>query len=111
MVYSEEPCTVAGVYTKNTLKAPPLLSEQGNTPWHDRKAPGDSGYDEETNDVEIDMTLTAPGCPVAGEMPTWVENAVKEVDGINGVRVNLVFDPPWDMSRMSDEARVALNLL
>ena len=60
--------------------------------------------------VEIDMTLTAPGCPVAGEMPTWVENAVSAVPGVSGARVNMVFDPPWDQSRMSDEARVALDM-
>ena len=64
--------------------------------------------DDERN-VDIDMTLTAPGCPVAGEMPTWVENAVAAVPGVNGVRVNMVFDPPWDPSRMSEEARVALD--
>lgn len=60
--------------------------------------------------VTIDMTLTAPGCPVAGEMPGWVENAVGAVAGVAGVRVNMVFDPPWDQSRMSDEARVALDM-
>jgi FeS assembly SUF system protein len=60
--------------------------------------------------VTIDMTLTAPGCPVAGEMPSWVENAVAVVRGVAGVRVNMVFDPPWDQSRMSDEARVALDM-
>lgn len=61
-------------------------------------------------EVHIDMTLTAPGCPVAGEMPGWVENAVASVPGISAVTVNLVFDPPWDMSRMSDEARLALGM-
>jgi FeS assembly SUF system protein len=60
--------------------------------------------------VTIDMTLTAPGCPVAGEMPVWVENAVAAVPGIAGVEVKMVFDPPWDQSRMSDEARVALDM-
>jgi FeS assembly SUF system protein len=60
--------------------------------------------------VTIDMTLTAPGCPVAGEMPGWVENAVGAVPGIAGVTVNMTFDPPWDQSRMSDEARVALDM-
>ena len=59
--------------------------------------------------VAIDMTLTAPGCPVAGEMPGWVENAVGAVPGVGDVKVNMVFDPPWDQSRMSDEARVALD--
>ncbi|KAA2235348.1 SUF system Fe-S cluster assembly protein [Salinarimonas soli] len=60
--------------------------------------------------VTIDMTLTAPGCPVAGEMPGWVENAVAVVPGVKDVKVNMVFDPPWDQSRMSDEARVALDM-
>lgn len=59
--------------------------------------------------VDVDMTLTAPGCPVAGEMPIWVENAVASVDGVGLVKVNMVFDPPWDMSRMSEEAQVALG--
>jgi FeS assembly SUF system protein len=61
-------------------------------------------------DVTIDMTLTAPGCPVAGEMPIWVENAVGSVAGVGQVKVNLTFDPPWEQSRMSDEARLALNM-
>ncbi len=60
--------------------------------------------------VTIDMTLTAPGCPVAGEMPQWVENAINAVQGVSGVKVNMTFDPPWDQSRMSDEAKVALNM-
>ena len=64
--------------------------------------------DDERN-VAIDMTLTAPGCPVAGEMPGWVENAVATVEGVNQVKVSMVFDPPWDQSRMSEEARVALD--
>ncbi|MEW5687748.1 MAG: SUF system Fe-S cluster assembly protein [Pseudomonadota bacterium] len=61
-------------------------------------------------DVAIDMTLTAPGCPVAGEMPGWVEDAVKEIPEIRSCRVELVFDPPWDPSRMSDEAKLQLNM-
>ncbi len=60
--------------------------------------------------VTIEMTLTAPACPVAGEMPQWVENAVGAVPGVAGVKVSMVFDPPWDQSRMSDEARVALDM-
>jgi FeS assembly SUF system protein len=63
----------------------------------------------DSRDIDIDMTLTAPGCPVAGEMPGWVENAVSLVPGVGNVTVNMVFDPPWDQSRMSDEARVALD--
>ena len=61
-------------------------------------------------DVLVEMTLTAPGCPVAGEMPGWVEDAVKKVDGVRSARANLVFDPPWDSSKMSDEAKLALNM-
>ena len=60
--------------------------------------------------IAIDMTLTAPGCPVAGEMPGWVEDAVREIPEIRKVKVDLVFDPPWDPSRMSDEAKLALNM-
>jgi FeS assembly SUF system protein len=60
--------------------------------------------------VTVEMTLTAPACPVAGEMPVWVENAVGAVPGVSGVKVEMVFDPPWDQSRMSDEARVALDM-
>ncbi len=65
---------------------------------------------DDSRNVAIDMTLTAPGCPVAGEMPGWVENAVATVPGVQAVTVNMVFDPPWDQSRMSDEARVALDM-
>ena len=61
-------------------------------------------------DVAIDMTLTAPGCPVAGEMPGWVEDAVLSIPGIKSAKVDLVFDPPWDPSRMSDEAKLQLNM-
>lgn len=59
--------------------------------------------------VMIDMTLTAPGCPVAGEMPGWVETAVLGVEGVQDVQVNMVFDPPWNPDMMSEEAQVALN--
>ena len=61
-------------------------------------------------DVAVEMTLTAPGCPVAGEMPGWVEEAVMTVPGVKSCTVNLVFDPPWDPSRMSDEAKLQLNM-
>ncbi len=60
--------------------------------------------------VTVDMTLTAPGCPVAGEMPVWVENAVNTVQGVSGCKAKLTFDPPWDMSRMSEEARIAVGM-
>ena len=65
--------------------------------------------DDERN-VAVQMTLTAPGCPVAGDMPIWVQNAIEPLPGIQSVKVDLTFDPPWDMSRMSDEAKVALNM-
>ena len=65
--------------------------------------------DDERN-VAVDMTLTAPGCPVAGEMPTWVENAVAAIPGVGQVSVKLTFDPPWDKDRMSDEAKLALGM-
>jgi len=64
---------------------------------------------DDNRNLTIDMTLTAPGCPVAGEMPGWVENAAMSVEGIGDVTVNMVYDPPWDASRMSEEAQVALN--
>lgn len=64
---------------------------------------------DDDRNLTIDMTLTAPGCPVAGEMPGWVENAARSVEGIQDVTVNMVYDPPWDASRMSEEAQVALN--
>jgi len=64
---------------------------------------------DDDRNLTIDMTLTAPGCPVAGDMPSWVENAAMSVEGVGNVTVNMVFDPPWDPSRMSEEAQVALN--
>jgi FeS assembly SUF system protein len=64
---------------------------------------------DDDRNIVVDMTLTAPGCPVAGEMPGWVENAVSLVPGVGNVTVNMVFDPPWTPDRMSDEARVALD--
>ena len=66
---------------------------------------------DENFHVDVEMTLTAPGCPVAGDMPKWVEDAVLSVGGISSAAVRLVFDPPWDISRMSEEAQVALNML
>lgn len=65
---------------------------------------------DDDRNVTVEMTLTTPGCPVAGEMPGWVENAVSMVAGVNHVTVHLTFDPPWDMSRMSEEAQVALGV-
>lgn len=64
----------------------------------------------DNREVSIDMTLTAPGCPVAGEMPIWVENAVNTVAGVSGTKVKIVFDPPWTQARMSDEAKLAVGM-
>ncbi|WP_353640954.1 SUF system Fe-S cluster assembly protein [Mesorhizobium sp. WSM2239] len=64
---------------------------------------------EDDRSVKIDMTLTAPGCPVAGEMPGWVQNAVSAVEGVSDVEVNMTFDPPWTPDRMSEEAQVAVG--
>lgn len=61
--------------------------------------------------LTIDMTLTAPGCPVAGEMPGWVEGAVRGVEGVEDVKVNMTFDPPWTPEKMSDEAKLELGWL
>jgi FeS assembly SUF system protein len=60
--------------------------------------------------VTIDMTLTTPNCPAAQDMPVMVENAVASVPGVGQTKVNIVWDPPWDPSRMSDEARTVLNM-
>ena len=59
--------------------------------------------------VNVDMTLTAPGCPVAGEMPIWVENAIITVPGLSGATATVVFDPMWTPERMSEEAKVAVG--
>ena len=64
----------------------------------------------DTKDVVIDMTLTAPGCPVAGDMPGWVQEAVMTIPDIKSCNVNIVFEPPWDASLMSDEAKLELNM-
>jgi FeS assembly SUF system protein len=61
-------------------------------------------------EVTIDMTLTTPNCPAAQELPIMVENAVLSVPGVGQAKVNIVWDPPWDPSRMSDEARTVLNM-
>ena len=60
--------------------------------------------------VTVDMTLTTPNCPSAAELPAMVENAVASVPGVGDVKVNIIWDSPWDPGRMSDEARVALNM-
>ena len=63
------------------------------------------------NDVRIIMTLTAPGCPVAGEMPGWVADAVEPLEGVRQVDVELTWEPPWGMDMMSDEARLELGFM
>ena len=64
----------------------------------------------DNKDVAVDMTLTAPGCPVAGEMPNMVQAALEAVEGIGVVSVNMTFDPPWTPERMSEEAKLELNM-
>ncbi len=64
---------------------------------------------DESLQVAVDMTLTAPACPVAGELTLAVEGVVGAIAGTLGVNVNMIFDPPWDQRRMSDEARAALD--
>ncbi len=63
------------------------------------------------NDVRMIMTLTAPGCPVAGEMPGWLNDAIEPVAGVKSVEVELTWDPPWGMDMMSDEARLELGFM
>lgn len=65
---------------------------------------------EDDRTLKVVMSLTAPGCPVAGEMPGWVQEAVERVEGVNKAEVELTFDPPWSPDRMSDEARLSLNM-
>ena len=66
---------------------------------------------EDDRTLKVLMTLTAPGCPVAGEMPVWVQEACEAVEGVRRVEVDMTFDPPWTPDRMSDEARLELNML
>src|SRR5262247_1110611 len=65
---------------------------------------------DDARNVAIDMTLTSPGCPVAAEMPGWVENAFASVAGVGQVAVKLTFDPPWNKERMSDEVKLLLGM-
>lgn len=66
---------------------------------------------EDDRTLKVEMTLTAPGCPVAGEMPIWVQQACEAVAGVRQVEVSMTFDPPWTPERMSEEARLELNML
>ncbi|MEW6454302.1 MAG: SUF system Fe-S cluster assembly protein [Pseudomonadota bacterium] len=65
---------------------------------------------EDDRSVKIDMTLTTPNCPSAAELPQMVENAVSAVNGVSSAKVTIVWEPPWDQSRMTDEARLVLNM-
>jgi len=64
----------------------------------------------ETNNVYVEMTLTSPGCPVAGEMPGMIESSVRLVESVGQVRVEIVWDPPWDPSKMAETAKLQLNM-
>jgi FeS assembly SUF system protein len=66
---------------------------------------------KDNGDVNVDMTLTAPACPVAGMMPLMVKDAVATVEGVGEVAVELVWDPPWSQDNMSDEAKLQLGML
>ena len=65
---------------------------------------------KENNDVAIDMTLTSPNCPVAESLPNQVKESIKKVEGVSDVNLNLVWEPPWDKDRMSEAAKLELNL-
>jgi FeS assembly SUF system protein len=67
--------------------------------------------DEDRGHVDVAMTLTAPGCPVAGSMPTWVQEAVESVDGVKSANVEMVWEPPWTPELMSLRAKLELNML
>ena len=64
----------------------------------------------DNKDVAVDMTLTAPNCPVAGEMPGMVKSALEKIEGVGAIKVNMTFDPPWTPDRMSEEAKLELNM-
>ena len=66
---------------------------------------------DDENSVKVSMSLTAPGCPVAGEMPGWVAEAIEPLAGVKQVEVQLVWEPPWGMDMMSDEARLELGFM
>lgn len=66
--------------------------------------------EKDTNNIFVEMTLTSPGCPVAGEMPGMVENAIRTVNEVGDVKVEIVWDPPWDPSKMAETAKLQLNM-
>jgi len=65
---------------------------------------------EENNKVNVDMTLTSPNCPVAESLPNDVKESIKKIDGVSDVNLNLVWEPPWDKDKMSEAAKLELNL-
>ena len=65
---------------------------------------------ESNGSVDVEMTLTAPGCPVAGEMPQWVADALAAVEGVGEVNVLLVWDPPWNQDMMTEDAKLELGM-
>ena len=69
------------------------------------------GPKNDENEVDVKMSLTAPGCPVAGEMPGWVEEAIELLPGVKSVKVDLIWEPQWGMDMMSDEARLELGFM
>ena len=64
----------------------------------------------DTNDVFVEMTLTSPACPVAGEMPGMIENSIKTVEGVGAIKVEIIWDPAWDPSKMAETAKLQLNM-
>lgn len=65
---------------------------------------------DQTHDVYVEMTLTSPACPVAQDMPVWVRDAILPIDGVGGVEVNIIFDPPWGPDMMAETAKLQLNM-
>jgi len=117
MVAAEEAPSVAALQPEETARLTDEIISALKTVY-DPEIPADIYelgliYKVEVDDdraVTVEMTLTTPNCPSAAELPTMVENAVSSVPGVREAKVNIVWDPPWDQSRMSDEARAVLNM-
>ena len=77
---------------------------------HTGKIEGESDSEDEENKVNVDMTLTSPNCPVAESLPNEVKSNIMKVDGVSDVNLNLVWEPPWDKDKMSEAAKLELNL-